>query len=587
MTRLKKRILQSVVSVSVFTITVVLVLLVGLALAGSFSFHDEFTTSRSAGSVNATSAEPGPGTRTVVDTENKLSITGEKLSFSGGKAAPADGDPGIWETIKTRAAGLGVIFDVTITDATSVTELGWDTGQTGAISESALRITGDVLKPYVAGAAGPALHIPTDGANYQFAILNRAAGDFYLGKISNSWKWLWADVTGATATLYPGINNYSAASTLNYLRIPTTLWLPSPTISDGFSAATSDGLGHPETTGLGSGGSGLTWNDPGGTWTVAGGVAYNTPATGADLWDAPASVFTSGTYAWVPYGTNTIANVANTLEITYVSGGSGAYNIFSNANDLSSDLTTNSWYTLGLDVKVNAGSSVILCIVGGNTAPAAAITSTTFVPVTTTFRQTVGGSNVNFLSSMSAGEIVTIDNLSLKPLTLNTLFRTRDAGTANVIAEVKLGANPAGTQAGIVFNLDNFTTPTTYGLLYYDGTNIRVDAIIASGTPTSKISSAYTWAAGTILRLVRDGTELRAYVWNGTAWAQVGTTQSMNAALTGTLHGTFSTYSGNTMDDFVLYPRGTEGQWGFIEELNSLDDGGDDLLSVFRKKHRP
>jgi len=37
---------------------------------------DAFATARSAGSVDSTDAEPGPSTRTVVDTDSKLSIGG-------------------------------------------------------------------------------------------------------------------------------------------------------------------------------------------------------------------------------------------------------------------------------------------------------------------------------------------------------------------------------------------------------------------------------------------------------------------------------------------------------------------------------
>ena len=37
--------------------------------------YDQFTTIRAVTAVNGTAAEPGPGTRVVVDTESKLSIT--------------------------------------------------------------------------------------------------------------------------------------------------------------------------------------------------------------------------------------------------------------------------------------------------------------------------------------------------------------------------------------------------------------------------------------------------------------------------------------------------------------------------------
>ena len=41
---------------------------------GTCYARDYFHTARAAGEVNATSSEPGPGTRTVVDTDGKLTI---------------------------------------------------------------------------------------------------------------------------------------------------------------------------------------------------------------------------------------------------------------------------------------------------------------------------------------------------------------------------------------------------------------------------------------------------------------------------------------------------------------------------------
>ena len=44
---------------------------------GSFVIYlirDNFNTAIAAGSIDTTSADTGPGTRTVIDTENKLSI---------------------------------------------------------------------------------------------------------------------------------------------------------------------------------------------------------------------------------------------------------------------------------------------------------------------------------------------------------------------------------------------------------------------------------------------------------------------------------------------------------------------------------
>jgi hypothetical protein len=84
-------------------------------------------------------------------------------------------------------------------------------------------------------------------------------------------------VNRSDSPLYPGISNYDATGTINFFRIPQTLWLPTPLASDGFGTAfgTTDGLGHAEgiAGGLGSGGGGLAWTSRLGSFSVSGGKA--------------------------------------------------------------------------------------------------------------------------------------------------------------------------------------------------------------------------------------------------------------------------------------------------------------------------
>ena len=59
----------------------------GRAAALRYLLRDEFTTDLAAGAVNGTAAEPGPGTRTVVDLGNRLYIIGGKaiiMPYTGG-----------------------------------------------------------------------------------------------------------------------------------------------------------------------------------------------------------------------------------------------------------------------------------------------------------------------------------------------------------------------------------------------------------------------------------------------------------------------------------------------------------------------
>src|SRR3990167_5136885 len=63
-----------------------------------YLLRDIFNDNRSAGAVNGTLINPG--TRTVTDTNSKLSIAGGVLDFATGGAGT--GNPGLWYDAQTR-----------------------------------------------------------------------------------------------------------------------------------------------------------------------------------------------------------------------------------------------------------------------------------------------------------------------------------------------------------------------------------------------------------------------------------------------------------------------------------------------------
>ena len=134
------------------------------------------------------------------------------------------------------------------------------------------------------------------------------------------------------------------------------------------------------------------------------------------LWDGPAGVFTAGTYAWTVYGTNTIANDANSLKVTYVDNTQGAYAYLSDAHDLSADLVVGDRYKLQVDAKKNAGGDAFNIIItgGGLSAQAQAVTGTTFDTYTFYFTATHATNIAVRFGDMSAGEIGWVDNLVLQ-----------------------------------------------------------------------------------------------------------------------------------------------------------------------------
>ena len=150
-----------------------------------YRLRDDFITPLLPGSVNGTAAEPGPGTRAVIDTTNVLSIINGSLTLNGNNAA---GDPGLWLDRLSRSAGLSLIGSVKIADVTQVCEFGFDANQAGALTVNAYRISADTLLIYDSGAAGPSVYIPLDGVDYKFAVIVRSTGAFYFWKDNGNWE---------------------------------------------------------------------------------------------------------------------------------------------------------------------------------------------------------------------------------------------------------------------------------------------------------------------------------------------------------------------------------------------------------------
>ena len=155
-------------------------------VASAWILRDEFNTALSAGSVHNTTSEPSGHTRTVTDTENKLSIANGALTFAGGKASPATGDPRITFPAITRAAGLGMMGETTSGSAITIgPHVGFDTDASGSPVEGFFRFnsTGATGNGYLQAllTAGAPLSVGTitGSTSYQYAGFLRGAG-FYL-----------------------------------------------------------------------------------------------------------------------------------------------------------------------------------------------------------------------------------------------------------------------------------------------------------------------------------------------------------------------------------------------------------------------
>lgn len=522
-----------------------------------YLLRDEFTTNLAAGSVNGTAAEPGPGTRVVVDSENKLSIAGGLLTFAGGPVTPTYGNPAIWYPAITRASGIVLLGELNIASGSNMV-FGLDVDTVGIINGNGIIFAGTVLKLYENTTFGPIVGSFATATDYKVAMVQRGTGIFYFikGGVFTSWTLLWVSVLNNTATLYPSVNNYDMVFTADFTRTPSQLWLPVPLLSDSFNRANgalgnTDGAGHAEA----NGGGGLTWQFVSGIWTIATNKAVGSPVAGATLWDAAAAVFTSGTYGWVALGTNTIANDVNQLLITYVDNASGAYVYLRDAIDLSADLTVGVWYRYDVDARVGVGDSVGLFLSpdGTVTLIGQIVAETSLTTKTMVFRATHATAGFLKAGLMETGEELWLDNLVLSPLTLSELFSTIDIGQNNIIASVDLVIYK-GTVGGLVLNLDSAVTPANFVIAYHNGISAILEKCVA-GVYTTVISAAATYAANATLRVIKDGTSYSLFYNN----AKVGSTGTISDAgiISNTRHGLFNTYSGNTLDNAVVWSRKT------------------------------
>jgi hypothetical protein len=249
----------------------------------SYLLRDDFVTDRAAGAVNSTAAEPGPGTRAAVDANSKLTIASGLLTFAtGGSAA---GNPGLWYAqLSARTAGRFCV--ARHTHSTQGVSTGFDTNQSGTLAES-FRINGTTL-----GIVDNSNNVTVETASadipYQVCVVLRTTGAMFLvkGGAFANWTLLFVSVAG-TAQPYPGMGaiGTSTVATVDYYRIPSLLWMPSPLISDGFGGqwGTSDGLAQEETSGPGAGVAGATWTTRTGTWIAASGTAFASELGGGDI----------------------------------------------------------------------------------------------------------------------------------------------------------------------------------------------------------------------------------------------------------------------------------------------------------------
>ena len=177
-------------------------------------------------------------------------------------------------------------------------------------------------------------------------------------------------------------------------------------------------------------------------------------------------------------------------------------------------------------------------------------TNTTLTPLTMTGRAGNTDNSIR-LEHMQSGEVVWIDDLSIRQIDLVSLFSSVSNYSSSVDAEA--GVTVAeGTQAGLVTNLDNASPHVNFLLTYTDRTNIYLDKVVG-GIYTNLISEpiSYSAAAKIKVKTLNSSGNLKVTIYY--ADEQKGDEQTISGTLKdNTQVGTFSTFDGNSLSNFLF-----------------------------------
>lgn len=549
--------------------------------------QDEFASALPVGSVNGSLAEPGPGTRTVVDTAgNKVYISSGSLAINGASS---------WDDtyISYASVGAWTAGRVLLTRILST----WGEGLVGFIRSN---WSDGVLFADYLRAWGPAQDIiPTTlGYWHDLAIVTRASGHFlFLRRYGETtWALRWMRNDSASATMPVSVQAASGALYVSHLRIPTALWLPTPLASDGFGSAfgTTDGLGHAEgiAGGIGAGGSGKTWSNVGGTWSVSGGKAINTPTLGIEK-EADPGMEGEYTGGLAPYW-NSQVGITTVQNTTDMRSGSKCQQLYGTANNqtisqnhVQLSLTTGMWYRFSMYVKRIAGTvgnctammgGTIGFSPGGNTHPNLSgytISNATYSERYRVMRCLNQGNfkydPVGFWNE-ATGDTVVVDDVSVKPLALSELISVLPTGASDVYCSVSITqastASGAACPSGLVFNCDSASNPQNLVIVYINrevntvNEYVRIEKCV-NGTWASVGAAKYTYSAGASLVVTKSGSEYRIY-YNSVS---IGSYTISDASIVNnTLHGLFSTDASNSLDDYACYATGSGGEYAELDK---------------------
>jgi hypothetical protein len=115
--------------------------------------------------------------------------------------------------------------------------------------------------------------------------------------------------------------------------------------------------------------------------------------------------------------------------------------------------------------------------------------------------------------------------------------------------------------AGVTGLVARYVDASNYLIAYHDGTNAKLDKVVA-GVTTNLLTAVVAYGATKVMSLHLMDTAARLFYGD----AVVGTVAVTPAA--GSLnHGMYTTDTGATFDNLVIWAKGNEGQYGVLNNL--------------------
>lgn len=182
--------------------------------APTVTFEDAFTDAHAAGAVNATTSTDGTRTRTVTDTNGKMTTAGGRLVMASGGVSTAD--PGIYyPPVQTRVVGRGVFWTFNTGPTGNIENVGWAGSATPA--NGLWRTAATAGTQFDAADNGTTVAALSDiclaNTDYTCGIIMRTTGAHFVikGGQFKVWTRFWVSNTGTGNALYPAMTHGTTA----------------------------------------------------------------------------------------------------------------------------------------------------------------------------------------------------------------------------------------------------------------------------------------------------------------------------------------------------------------------------------------